>query len=90
MLDLRIGGKGRKKLHHALIVRRGLEVEDEAELEVRTDDGTRLELGEVHADRGKADEDVRKRARTMRQMPWPLPFAMPAAIPAFCKEKTPT
>ena len=67
MLDLRIGGEGREELHHAPVVRRRLEVEDEAELEVRADDGTRLELRKVHAGRSEPDEDIGKRTRTVRK-----------------------
>ena len=58
MLDFGICRKSRKHFHYTRIARRTLEIEDEAEFEVRSRHRARFKLREIHACRGKLDEDI--------------------------------
>lgn len=67
MLDLGILRELGEQTEDLRVRRLGLEVEDKAELEVHARNRTRLELREIHVDRGKLRDDRRECARLVRE-----------------------
>ena len=68
VLNLRVLRKLGKQTLHRRIFRRGLEVEDEAELEVHARKRAGLQLREVHVYCRELRYYLRQRARTMRDL----------------------